>query len=493
MDRSEFGSLLRELRQKRAMQAKLLAEEAGVHPGYLSNIEAGRTKPARETVIRLAAVLNVPAATLLDVWQAPPRPATHVPETPTFALHLSANELQLVRQYRELGGRAQQFLLQQIMLMRTFFGAHVAQLSLDHNPATTSPSENSVDLPQELEGLYSALGRAYSCLGDALMDRSRRSEALAAYREARSQFVMARDHPNEALAVFRAGRVYQALGWEALSRPERVENLGLAETSYIRAEQLLTDTEGVAVGAGSNLPDEARERFPELLANLADVLTRLAAPTNAEDGLSAREHEAVRSAFLIRAAPWRQRAATRYEEWIQELQSRTKSIQRDELLAEALHRRAYLLRGMAMDARAQAAAPMYEESVSVFVDALRVRRSLALCEQSGSEPAERRRERLGNTHQELGWVFYNSKLAEWDLRALWQFRVAGAVHNAYLPGNNPHLSSLMESLRSAVANEGRWTEINAGVEACLIEADIVRLIYRLDLFAPPNDESGARS
>ena len=58
------GDLIRELRIKRRMTQKLLAEKAGLSVSTISKIETGEVQPQRDTTDRIAAALGVTAGYL---------------------------------------------------------------------------------------------------------------------------------------------------------------------------------------------------------------------------------------------------------------------------------------------------------------------------------------------------------------------------------------------------------------------------------------------
>jgi transcriptional regulator with XRE-family HTH domain len=45
MEKVELGQRVRSLRQKAAMPARALAEQVGVSPGFISQLERGKTLP----------------------------------------------------------------------------------------------------------------------------------------------------------------------------------------------------------------------------------------------------------------------------------------------------------------------------------------------------------------------------------------------------------------------------------------------------------------
>jgi transcriptional regulator with XRE-family HTH domain len=54
-----LGAAVRELRQKADLSQETVAGIAGVHPTWLSRIEAGSANPAWGTVVRIAAGIGV--------------------------------------------------------------------------------------------------------------------------------------------------------------------------------------------------------------------------------------------------------------------------------------------------------------------------------------------------------------------------------------------------------------------------------------------------
>ncbi|MEM8923948.1 MAG: helix-turn-helix transcriptional regulator [Actinomycetota bacterium] len=61
-----FGRRVRELRHERDMTQEELAEAAGLHPTFVSNVERGYRVPTLPTVIRIAAGLGVNPTELVD-------------------------------------------------------------------------------------------------------------------------------------------------------------------------------------------------------------------------------------------------------------------------------------------------------------------------------------------------------------------------------------------------------------------------------------------
>lgn len=65
---------LRRLRVKRGLSQEALAVDAGVDRSYVGRIERGAENPTVETLDRLAAALDVPAAELLLVPKSNEKP-----------------------------------------------------------------------------------------------------------------------------------------------------------------------------------------------------------------------------------------------------------------------------------------------------------------------------------------------------------------------------------------------------------------------------------
>jgi transcriptional regulator with XRE-family HTH domain len=66
------GGTIRRLRKNAQMSVRALAKEAGLSPGFLSQIERGLADPSVQSMRKLASVLNVPVAALLDTSLATP-------------------------------------------------------------------------------------------------------------------------------------------------------------------------------------------------------------------------------------------------------------------------------------------------------------------------------------------------------------------------------------------------------------------------------------
>jgi transcriptional regulator with XRE-family HTH domain len=64
-----FGRQLRALRKERKLTQERLAEMAGVHSTFVSNLECGRKIPTLVTIIRMADALEVRLAELVDTME----------------------------------------------------------------------------------------------------------------------------------------------------------------------------------------------------------------------------------------------------------------------------------------------------------------------------------------------------------------------------------------------------------------------------------------
>ncbi|HHY94235.1 MAG TPA: helix-turn-helix transcriptional regulator [Firmicutes bacterium] len=66
-----LGERIRQLRKARGMPARVLAEQVGVHIRHIYAIERGRYTPSLGTLMKIAQVLDIPAAELwLDEGEA---------------------------------------------------------------------------------------------------------------------------------------------------------------------------------------------------------------------------------------------------------------------------------------------------------------------------------------------------------------------------------------------------------------------------------------
>ena len=63
---TELGLRVRSLRQSRKWTQAELAEYAGLSPSYLAEVERGGRNPSMETILNLAAALDVSAGYLVD-------------------------------------------------------------------------------------------------------------------------------------------------------------------------------------------------------------------------------------------------------------------------------------------------------------------------------------------------------------------------------------------------------------------------------------------
>ncbi|MCW2987691.1 MAG: putative transcriptional regulator [Solirubrobacterales bacterium] len=61
-----FGARVRELRMEAGLTQERLAEAAGLHPTFISNVERGYRVPSVPTMLRLAVALAVAPSDLVD-------------------------------------------------------------------------------------------------------------------------------------------------------------------------------------------------------------------------------------------------------------------------------------------------------------------------------------------------------------------------------------------------------------------------------------------
>ena len=65
MDTNKVGKRIQETRQRRGMMQSELAQNLGMTPKYISNIECGEKKPTLETFVAIANALQIDTNTLL--------------------------------------------------------------------------------------------------------------------------------------------------------------------------------------------------------------------------------------------------------------------------------------------------------------------------------------------------------------------------------------------------------------------------------------------
>ena len=70
--RRDFGAVVRRERARLAISQEVLAERAGLHRTYITDIERGARNISLETMCRLAVALKVPIQTLVASIQQPP-------------------------------------------------------------------------------------------------------------------------------------------------------------------------------------------------------------------------------------------------------------------------------------------------------------------------------------------------------------------------------------------------------------------------------------
>ncbi len=68
-NRRAFGTRLRDLRLARGLSQERLAEAADLHRNHVGTIERGERSVGLDTILSLAAALDVPPASLFEDWQ----------------------------------------------------------------------------------------------------------------------------------------------------------------------------------------------------------------------------------------------------------------------------------------------------------------------------------------------------------------------------------------------------------------------------------------
>ena len=69
-----FGKRVREVRLEAGMTQEALAEAAGLHPTFVSNVERGYRLASLATLVQIARGLEVPAAILVEDLSWDPQP-----------------------------------------------------------------------------------------------------------------------------------------------------------------------------------------------------------------------------------------------------------------------------------------------------------------------------------------------------------------------------------------------------------------------------------
>lgn len=67
---SDFGQRVRDLRTSKKWSIQTLADQSGVNPGYLSEVERGARNPTLEVILSIASALDVNAGLLVDGLRA---------------------------------------------------------------------------------------------------------------------------------------------------------------------------------------------------------------------------------------------------------------------------------------------------------------------------------------------------------------------------------------------------------------------------------------
>jgi transcriptional regulator with XRE-family HTH domain len=89
----DFGSYIKELRQKHNYSLRTLGERAGLSYSYISSIENNEGRPSRDAVIALAKGLHVPPDELLQKAGFVPKLTETVKDTDAFVPNLFAARL----------------------------------------------------------------------------------------------------------------------------------------------------------------------------------------------------------------------------------------------------------------------------------------------------------------------------------------------------------------------------------------------------------------
>lgn len=71
--RASLGTTVRVLRHQRGLTIEALADEADLHPTYVSGIERGRHNPTLDVLDRLASALHTRLSDLIRLAEAPSR------------------------------------------------------------------------------------------------------------------------------------------------------------------------------------------------------------------------------------------------------------------------------------------------------------------------------------------------------------------------------------------------------------------------------------
>jgi transcriptional regulator with XRE-family HTH domain len=63
--KKSFAEVLREIRQEKGLSQEALADKAGLHRTYISQVERGLKSPSLRSLEQIAQALGVPASALL--------------------------------------------------------------------------------------------------------------------------------------------------------------------------------------------------------------------------------------------------------------------------------------------------------------------------------------------------------------------------------------------------------------------------------------------
>jgi transcriptional regulator with XRE-family HTH domain len=499
-----LGSFVRGRRQELRLTLAALAKATGYSLGYLSRLELGQIPdgPSLACLERVAAALKLDLLTLTHLKDTPllsGRASEKTAAGPPATVILSEQEQEILSVFRSADEPAQQFLLGEIRLFQSLWSPAGTPVGGDLSRGFERTLERFQKGRGEFLQRCGAIARAYRDLGDQLMDFGRAAEALPVYQSAAAILeLLLGPHPALALVQFRLGRVYLSLetklarGDAALTvghqarTGHRACHLEDAARCFARASVGFRAREAPHRGITGDEEDELRGREPENLVQWA-----LAMNQQADLMQTGPDRQAVAAVFpvdmhpvyLQHAQARRQEAQALYGDWMEELQQRPPSEERDQQLAEAHHRLGVLHRDMCLAVSEPAQrAEQYQGMRTAFGQSLALRRRLA---GATHDPEERVRylNRLANTHQEFGRALFlageGTALYE---QVLWQYQVSRQLNTLYRSDYDPAQVRFLQQLAQMLeASVGEDTRVAARwhVTALLDQYDIPGLEYPL--------------
>ncbi|MBQ8163472.1 MAG: helix-turn-helix transcriptional regulator [Clostridia bacterium] len=90
MDEKEFAIRLARLREKKGVSARDMSLSIGQNPGYINNIETGKSKPSLEGIFYICEYLGVTPSEFFDLDSSNPSKANELFE---IAKRLSSEQL----------------------------------------------------------------------------------------------------------------------------------------------------------------------------------------------------------------------------------------------------------------------------------------------------------------------------------------------------------------------------------------------------------------